>query len=134
MNIVEQLTYSVDVRFYINLPSKWSHYFDKEPPEEESRIGEILGGGKFVNHDWVEFGVPAKFRVQIIQKANSKIILDESINRPRTSATYMGRYAVLATKTLPTGKYSIRIDYLDGGPELAPLYAKILFARAHHGK
>lgn len=135
VNVVDQLTYSVDVRFYLTLPNKWSHFFDKEDPQEAKRLHEILGGAKNIAPgEWIEPGVPAKFRVQIIQKANNKIVLDELINRPETSATYMGRYAVLASKNLPVGTYAIRVEYLEGAPELAPLHAKILFARAHHGK
>lgn len=135
VNITEQLTYSIDVRFHLTLPSKWAHFFDKESPADSIRIHEILGGSrKNELGEWIEPGVPAKFRIQIIQKTSKAVILDELIDRPKTSSTYMGRYATLATKNLPIGAYTIRIDYLEGAPELAPLHATILFARAHHGK
>lgn len=135
VNVVEQLTYAIDVRFYLKLPNKWSHFFDKDlDPQEAKKFYEILGGARLVNHEWVEPGVPAKFRVQIINKASKKIILNELISRPATSAAYMGRYAVLANANLPIGLYEIRLEYLEGASELWPLYAKIWFARAHHGK
>lgn len=134
VQIVEQLTYSVTLRFYLTLPNKWSHFFDKELPEEESRIGELLGGARLIDGNWVELGVPTKFGIKIFQKYDGSVMLDEYISRPKTAAMYMGRYAVLTSKSLSPGIYSIQIDYLEGAPELAPLRAKLLFARSHHGK
>lgn len=135
VNIVEQSTYSVDVSFYIKMPSKYSHLFDKESPEDAKRLFDILGGARKIGpREWIEPGVPAKFRIQIIRKMDGEFVLDELVDHPKTGITYMGRYAVLATKKLPPAQYSIRIEYLEGVSELAPLYAKILFARAHHGK
>lgn len=136
VNIVEQLTYLVGIRFYLILPNKWSHFFDKDPdPQEAKRFYEILGAPKNIAPgEWIESGVPAKFRVQIIKKESSKIVLDELVNHPKTRAHAYGRTADLVTQGLPEGYYSIRIEYLDGAPELAPLHAKILFTRAHHGK
>jgi len=134
-DVTEQLTYSVDIRFYIARPNKYSHFFDKDSPEDAKRLADILGGPRNVAMgEWVEPGVPAKFRVQIIQKTDNKPVLDELVDHPKTSATYAGRYTTLASKNLPIGAYTIRIEYLDGAPELAPLHARILFARAHHGK
>lgn len=135
VNVIEQLTYAVDVRYYVTLPNKWSHFFDKQSPEEHKHLFEILGGArKTESGEWVERGVPAKFRVQILQGKNQEIILDNLIDHPGTAATYMGRYATLVAKNLPAGLYTVRVDYLEGAAELAPLRAKILFARAHHGK
>lgn len=136
VNVIEQLTYSIGVRFYLVLPNKWSHFLDKdESPEDARHLSEILGGARTTESgEWVEPGVPAKFRVQIVEKSSKAIFLDELISQPKTRATYMGRYAELVTKALPTGIYAIHIEYLYGARDLAPLHAKILFARAHHGK
>lgn len=135
VNVVEQLTYVVDVHFYITLPSKWSHFFDKESPEESKQLFKVLGGArKTESGEWVEPGVPIKFRVQILQGKTQEIILDKLVDHPGTSAAYMGRYVTLATKNLPVGLYTVRIDYLEGAAELASLHSKIWFARAHHGK
>lgn len=135
VNVVEQLTYAVDVRFYITLPNKWSYLFDKQSSEEHKELFKVLGGARKTEAGaWVELGVPAKFRVQILQSKNQEVILDNLIDHPGTAAAYMGRYATLATKNLPAGLYTVRVDYLEGSAELAPLHAKILFARAHHGK
>ncbi|MCA3033074.1 MAG: DUF5625 family protein [bacterium] len=135
VNVVEQLTYAVDVRFYITLPNKWSHLFDKESPEENKQLFKILGGArKNESGEWVEPGVPIKFRVQILQGKTQEIILDKLVDHPGTAAAYMGRYATLAAKNLPAGVYTVRIEYLEGAAELASLHAKIWFARAHHGK
>ena len=62
VNVVEQLTYSIEVQFYLTLPSRWSHFFDEKPdPQEAERFYEILGGAKKVAPgEWVETGVPAK--------------------------------------------------------------------------
>jgi hypothetical protein len=117
------------------LPKKWSHFIDKESTEEEWRLGVILGSPrKTESGEWIEPGVPAKFRVQIIQNETGKHVLDEIVERPETDAAYMGRAATLATKNLPIGLYTISVEYISGAPELAPLYAQISFARAHHGK
>ncbi len=135
VNVVEQLTYAVLVYFYLTLPNKWSHFFDNESPEDEKRLAAMLGGTrKAESGEWVEPGVPAKFRVQIMQSRNQKIVLDELVEQPKTGSSYMGRYATLTTKNLPPDLYTIRVEYVAGAPELAPLHAKILFARAHHGK
>ena len=136
VNVVEQLNYLVGIRFYLNLPNKWSHFFDKDPdPQEAKRFYEILGAPKKIaSGEWVEAGVPAKFRVQIIQKESGKIVSDELISNPKTRAHAYGRTADLVTQGLQEGLYSIFVEYLDGAPELAPLHAKILFSRAHHGK
>jgi len=136
VNVVEQLTYLVGIRFYLIFPNKWSHFFDKDPdPQEAKRFYEILGAPKNIAPgEWIEPGVPAKFRVKIIKKENGNIILEELVNHPKTRAHAYGRTADLVTQGLPEGLYSIRIEYLEGAPEIAPLNAKILFARAHHGK
>ncbi len=134
VKVVDQLTYAVNMRFYITEPNKYSHFFDRELPEDERRLHTILGGGGFINHEWIEAGVPAKFLVQIFQQPENILLIDKIVSHPKTSATYMGRYADLVQKNLPVGIYTIRIAYLEGGAELAPLHAKIQFARAHHGK
>ena len=135
VHVIEQLTYAINIYFYLTLPNKWPHFLDNESPEEERRLGIILGGArKTESSKWIEPGVPAKFRVQIIQNETGKHVLDELVERLETNPAYMGRYATLATKNLPIGLYTISVEYIYGAPELAPLYAKISFARAHHGK
>ncbi len=135
VNVVEHHIYSVDLRFFLTVPNKWSHFLDKKAdPQEAKRFNEVLGMGGFVDHIWIEPGVPVKLRVQIIQKSDGQVVLDELISRPKTMASGYGRYADLARKSLPVGTYSIRIDYLEGAPELASWPAEILFTRAHHGK
>lgn len=135
VNLVEQLNYSVDVRFYLILPNKWLPFIERKPdPKEAQNFHKILGGGEFVNHEWIEHGVPAKFRVQVIRTQDNKIILDELVSNPKTLAFSYGRYAQLIRKSLAVGFYTIRLEYLEGAPELAPLHASILFGRANHGK
>lgn len=134
VDIVEQWNYSVDIRFYLTLPNKWSHFFDKESPEQSRRLYEILGRTTLANNKKIDLGVPAKFRVQIYSQSKNTMILDELVERPETNATYMGRYAVLATNVLPVGIYSVRVQYLQGSPELAQLHAKVSLAKSHHGK
>lgn len=136
VNVVEPLTYSVNVRFYLTLPNKWSHFFDDNPdPQEAKRFYEILGGARNVAPgEWIETGIPAKFRVQIVNKADGNVVVNEIIDHPKTAAIAYGRYASLVKKPLSIGVYSISIEYLEGSAELAHLTAKISFARAHHGK
>ena len=134
VNIKQQQTYGINLNFYLKLPNRWSHFLDKESPEDARRISDILGSPKLVNHQWVEPGVPAKFRVQIIQRPANKVVLDQLINTPPTNAAYMGRHAILAEQELPKGTYNIRISYLEGSAALAPLQAKIIFSKAYHGK
>jgi len=138
-------TVAITVNFYITLPLYLSkpgrsyflwHFFDKESPEEARRLSDLLGSArKIMSGQWVESGVPAKFRVKIFQKTNEKLILDKIVDHPKTLSVYMGRYANLVDKyTLLPGVYTVRIEYLEGAPELAPLYGKILFSRAYTGK
>ncbi len=136
VNISEQFIYSIGILFYLTLPNKWSHFLDKDPDlQEAKRFYEILGASKKIaSGAWVEAGVPAKFRVQIIEKKSGKIVSDELVSNPKTRAHAYGRTADLVTQGLQEGLYSIRVQYLDGAPELAPLHAKVMFARAHYGK
>ncbi len=135
-NILEQMAYSVDICLYIKAPSKWPHFFDEKPtPEEAKRFYAIFGGGrKTESGRWSTPEVPAIFRIQLIRDKTKEVILDERVNRPEAIPSAYGRYATLAVKTLPAGLYTIRIEYIYGAPELAPLYAKIQLTRAHHGK
>ncbi|WP_144415659.1 DUF5625 family protein [Xanthomonas oryzae] len=135
VNVVEQLTYAIKVYFYVVLPSKWSHFFDRQSPEDQKRLSMILSGSiRNSQGELMEAGVPAKFRVQIFKNETGEKIVDELAERPKTYAAYMGRYATLTTKSLSAGLYTISVEYIAGAPELAPLHAKISFARAHHGK
>lgn len=134
VDVIEQSNYSVKIKFYLTLPNKWSHFFDKESPEQSRRLYEILGRATLTNNKKIDLGVPAKFRVQIYSKSKNLMILDEIVERPTTGSTYMGRYAVLTTNVLPVGIYSVRVHYLQGSPELAQLHAKVSLAKAHHGK
>ncbi len=135
VNLRGPLTCSLDVKFFIAAPNKWSRLLDKNRGiEEERRFYDLLGGSKLINHEWIEPGVPAKFRVQFIQKEGNKVILDKIVDHPKTGESYMGRYTILAQDTLQAGTYTIRLDYLEGAPELAPLYAEIRFSRAYTGK
>jgi hypothetical protein len=133
-NVIEQSRYSITIRFYITQPNKWSHFFDKNSPEEGLRLNAILGSGPNEVGKWVDSGVPATFRVQIIQGMDQRAIVDKVISQPKTDATYMGRYATLVEEKLQAGTYTIIVDYVAGVPELGPLHAKITFAKAHHGK
>ncbi|MFY0570089.1 DUF5625 family protein [Archangium lansingense] len=135
VNVIEEQTYSVFLRFYIKEPNKYFQVFDKESPEDAKRISAILGGARKTGAtEWSEPGVPAKFRVQIIRKTDGGSVLDELVDHPKSSAMYMGRYVSLATKNLPVGSYTVRLEYLEGAAELAPLRAQISFAKSHHGK
>jgi hypothetical protein len=91
VNVVEPMEYLVAVRFYLILPNKWSRFFDKKWDSQESkRFDEILGV-EFVNQ-WIDHGVPAKFRIQIIKKVNDKIILDELVDHPGTRGSTYGTF------------------------------------------
>ena len=135
-NVTEQLNYAISLEFYIITPNKWSHFFDKkQDPEESRKLYETLGGARVTESGkWVEPGVPAKFRVQIINANSKEVLLDKLVDHPESGAFAYGRYATLATQNMPKGLYNIRIEYLEGAPELAPLHTEISFARAHHGK
>jgi len=138
VKITKQLEYSVGVRFYLIEPNKWSYLFDKDirdvDPQVRRQFYDLMGGARFVNRQSIEPGLPAKFRVQIIQKKDGSMMLDETINHARTSASYLGRTADLVKKTLPPEIYTVRVEYLEGVPELASLIAQFLFVIAHHGK
>lgn len=136
VNIIKQLNYSVNIRYYIITPNKWSYLLDKEPkPQERQNLSEILGFSEnLVSGEWIDFGVPAKFRVQILQKINNSIVVDKIVNRPKTNSFFYGRIADLVTQKLPEGLYTIRIEYLEGVPELTPLHATFSIGKAHHGK
>lgn len=133
VDVTQRLTYLIGIRFHLVMPNKWP-VFDREPTSQEARrFYELLGAPQNIAPgEWIELGVPAKFKVRIIQDQNT--IFDDVINRPKTRAHSFGRTADLAHISLSAGRYTIRIEYLDGVPELAPLHAIILFARAHHGK
>lgn len=138
-NVTEQLNYAISLEFYIITPNKWSHFFDKkQDPKEFRKLYETLGGTrKTESGDLVPpavSGVPAKFRVQIINANSKEVLLDKLVDHPGSSAFAYGRSAILATQNMPKGLYNIRIEYLEGAPELDPLHTEISFARAHHGK
>jgi hypothetical protein len=142
----DTLISAIVLHFYITLPLDLAkpgrsylfwHFFDKKvSPEESRKLHDILGGARRIAPaQWVEPGVPIKLRVQIIQKLDGKLMLDELVDHPKTNAAYMGRYTNLVEKyLLSPGVYTVRIEYLEGAPELAPLYGKISFSRAYTGK
>lgn len=133
MNLLEPVTCDLSLRFYIVALNKWSYLLDKYPgPQEEDRFYKIVGNKELNNDN--EPRMPVKLRVQIIQQADNKILLDEVVAYPESSSAYMGRNATLFDKTLQAGRYTIRIDYLEGAPELAPFPAEIWFSRAYTGK
>ena len=125
VQIDEPNSYSVRVNFYIKEPSKYGAFFDRQSPEDAGRLSTLLKLGE---------GVPARFRVQVLQASDSRVVLDETVARPDTNARYMGRYAILATKSLAPGKYNVRVDVLDCAADLAPLRAQVELNRTHHGK
>lgn len=136
VEIEQPLTYSVEIYFYLITPNKWFHFLEKAPdPQKARHFYEILGGAKNIAPGrWVEPGVPAKFKIQIIQKDNNKILLDEVIDHPKTRASAYGRVADIVEKMLPKGAYTIRMQYLDGSPELKSIHTKILFVKLYRGK
>jgi len=135
VKIAEPLVYAVRLRFYINKPSKYSHFLDSYSLEDDKRLRTILGGAVLADSGtWIEPGVPAKFLVQINTSADNKPLLSELIDHPKIASMHMGRYTDLVQKKLSAGIYTIRVGYLQGDPELGTLQAEILFARAHHGK
>jgi hypothetical protein len=132
---IEKSSYAITARFYLEKPKRSFWFSQKQTPEEAARLSHILGGlAKASSGEWVERGVPAQFRVRVFRGTDGKVIVDKLVSRPETNAAYMGRYSILASETLPAGHFKVQIDYLDGAPELASLYAVFMVAKAHHGK
>lgn len=135
VKVTDPFVYEVSLRFFITRPSKYSHFFDRVSVEESKRLHAILGGAVLVAPgSWLEVGVPAKLFIQILTSPENKLLLSELVDHPKTAATYMGRYATLAQSKLSAGVYTVRVEYLEGSPDLEPLYAEISFAKAHRGK
>lgn len=136
VSISEGANYSVALLFCLIPTSKWTRLFGSSPTSEESRrFNELLGVAKKTpSGEWIESGVPASFRVKILNDDNNEIIVDKLINNPGTRAHAYGRIADLVKQELPAGIYSIRVEYLSGSSELVPLNVKVLFSKTHHGK
>lgn len=134
VKINEQVDYSIELRLYRKIPNNLFWLFENESVDDSIYLNEILRGPKKLpSGNWVEMGVPAKFRVTITNEENM-IVFDEVVENIKTAPLYMGRYGFLAKKTLPKNLYKISIKYINGAAGLAPLYGKIVFAKAYHGK
>jgi hypothetical protein len=135
VDIKSESKYSIQLRFYFTSPNKWYEFFDKEQdPRQAEHFYEILGGAKVVDGKRVEHGVPAKFRVRVIEKSNNKIILNKVAERPGTFAIGYGRYAILAETVIPKGIHTIQVEYVSGAPELATMKSNLLFTTAYSAK
>lgn len=134
VEITEQANYSIELRLYRKMPSKLFGLFENESVEDSIYLNKILRGPeKTRSNNWIEMGMPAKFRVTIVNKENA-IVFDEVVENIKTLPVYMGRYGLLAKKSLPQNLYKISIKYIHGAADLEPLHGKIVFAKAHHGK
>lgn len=110
-------------------------FFIKKTPEEAIRVGKILGASQQIGPaQWVEYGVPATFLVQIYKQPGNEELLNKLVDHPKTRPEDIGRTADIVRIILVPGSYSIKIEYIQGASELASLPSKISFSRAHHGK
>ncbi|WP_265287761.1 DUF5625 family protein [Verminephrobacter eiseniae] len=124
INVIEKNKYRLSIVFAI-----------KNIPEESKRIGKILGIPQRIGPaQWIERGVPAQFLVRVYKQPGNDELLNELVNHPKSSAGYVGRWADIVDIRLEPGNYSVTLEYMQGAPELAALPAKIVFARAYHGK
>jgi Domain of unknown function (DUF5625) len=126
VKIVEKRNYLLGIRFFI-----------KATPEEAIRVGKVLGASKQIpgSIKFVELGVPATFRVQIYKQPGNQELLNELVDHPKTRVGGIGRTADVVSVDLEPGNYSVKLEYVQGAPELAALLpAEIIFAKSHHGK
>ena len=106
----------------------WNKKYE-ETSEDSQKLYKLLGGGTAASQ-WKQTGVPATFRVQILQHSSPIPLFDKAITNPETNAEYGGRYTYLFTDKLTPGRYSIHVQYLQGDPSLAPIHALLTFRKS----
>ena len=129
-----QLALSFSLRPFIddkNTPVFASFWNTKgeETPDDAQHLYKLLGGGTDASQ-WKQTGVPATFRVQILQHPSTTPLFDKTITNPETNAEYGGRYTYLFADKLTPGRYSVRVQYLQGDPSLAPIHALLTFRKS----
>ena len=123
--IKERVQYVSSMEFYITEPSRISHFFDKESPEESRRLWLALGADR---------GFPGDIQVKVMS-SKGEAVYEQTVVRPKTHARYMGRYANLTPlNKLAPGTYKIRLTCLDCSADLAGLKYRFGIVVPYHGK